>query len=138
LDAVAYFRPVVASCSLGRVSQRLSVKEAARMLGISADAVRKRVSRGTLEAEKSPDGTLTVLVDAGADGNRDSGLQTTIAHLETLERYVTETLERYVTRLEGENEYLREETRRKDHIIAGLVERIPALEAPSEPSRSPR
>ena len=42
-----------------------------------------------------------------------------------------------VDQLRSENEYLREESRRKDHIIAGLVERVPALEAPSEPREAP-
>jgi hypothetical protein len=42
-----------------------------------------------------------------------------------------------VDQLRSENEYLREESRRKDHIIAGLVERIPELEAPSEPREPP-
>jgi hypothetical protein len=126
-SGAASFCPGAASCSLGRVAERVSVKEAASILGISADAVRKRVARGTLKAEKMPDGTLFVWVDGKpglSDADRDGGLRPTTAHLETLEKYIA--------RLEAELEDRKEEARRKDHIIAALTQRIPALEAPPE------
>ena len=41
-------------------SHRLTVQEAAEILGTSVDAVRMRVRRGSLESEKDPDGRLHV------------------------------------------------------------------------------
>ncbi len=38
--------------------QRVSVDEAARALGLTVDAVRKRVQRGTIELEKDQASTL--------------------------------------------------------------------------------
>src|SRR5215212_3998774 len=42
---------------------RMTVAQAARTLGISAEAVRQRVRRGTLPTEKSEDGSVFVLID---------------------------------------------------------------------------
>ncbi len=41
-----------------------------------------------------------------------------------------------VEELRRQNEYLREENRRKDHLLAAALERIPAIEPPQEPSES--
>jgi excisionase family DNA binding protein len=46
----------------GRI-HRLTVNEAAQVLNVSASAVRKRVERGTLPADKDEDGRLFVYVD---------------------------------------------------------------------------
>jgi hypothetical protein len=97
--------------------QRLNAREAAEALGISVDAVRMRVRRGTLEAERDANGRLHVWVDTD-DPQPDSRA--------------------LISQLRDEIAYLREESRRKDHIIAGLVERLPPqLEAPSEPREAP-
>jgi excisionase family DNA binding protein len=105
---------------------RLSLKEAARVLGISEDGVRKRVKRGSIPHERDEDGKLYVYLDASQTEADMSGDASGDAPAWTL-----------VDQLRSENEYLREESRRKDHIIAGLVERIPELEASSEPRESP-
>jgi hypothetical protein len=96
------------------------MREAADILGVSKEAVRKRVIRGTLRS------------DTGEDGRRYVYLDTDTDESPTHERHVL------ISQLREEIEYLREESRRKDHIIAGLVERIPpALEAPQEPPSEP-
>ena len=51
-------------------SQRLTVQEAAEMLGTSVDAVRMRVRRGSLESEKDPDGRVYVWVDGNASDTK--------------------------------------------------------------------
>ena len=43
---------------------RYTVHEAALLLGLSVDAVRKRAERGTLRREKGPDGTVYIVLDA--------------------------------------------------------------------------
>ncbi len=119
---------------------RMTVAQAARALGISAEAVRQRVRRGTLPTEKSEDGAVFVLLDASKgtertrtdtdgtdDGTADKALLT--AHLDHALDEIMFLRAELVTR--------NEELRRKDHIIAALTERIPELEAPPEPRDAP-
>jgi len=120
---------------------RATVEEAARILGTSENAVRKRIERGTLASEKV-DGVRYVLlldsdmpqhaadtaVDTAADMSQDLALMQ--AHLDSMQEQVGYLKSVVHTR--------DEELRRKDHIIAALTERIPELEAPRETSRSAR
>jgi glutamyl-tRNA reductase len=117
---------------------RYTVGEAADILGISTGAVRNRLSRGTLRSVKEG-GTVYVLLSADMprDVKRDvadtpGGMPQSDATVLTSElrdrlRYVEE-------QLEAERQAHAEARR----IIAGLVERIPAIEAPSEARESPR
>lgn len=55
----------------------MTIQEAARRLGISEGAVRKRVTRNTLRHDKAPDGRVFVYLDAadpGVDGGVDEGV----------------------------------------------------------------
>jgi len=45
-------------------TKKLTVSEAAGALGISAEAVRQRIKRGTIDTEKDVGGTVYVLIDA--------------------------------------------------------------------------
>jgi hypothetical protein len=106
---------------------RLSLREAAEVLGISEDGVRKRVKRGSIPHDRDEAGKLYVYLDVSqteADMSAGASADSPVWAL--------------VDQLRSENEYLREESRRKDHIIAGLVEHIPELEAPSEARESPK
>jgi hypothetical protein len=94
---------------------RLDVNQAAEALGISTDAVRKRASRGTLDSEKTEDGSLYVWLDNGAPNGTPTGSTPTQAHLDSLQEQI---------------EFLRHELERKDHLLAAALERIPAIEAP--------
>jgi len=128
-------------------TERVTVAEAAQLLGMSAEAVRMRVKRGSLKSAKTK-GTVYVLLDAeqtrpnidqtGGDSNMGS------------ERTDEQTRDRtaLVDVLRSDVEFLREElkrreevhaeeSRRKDTIIAQLTQRIPELEAPSEPQEAP-
>lgn len=112
------------------------MQEAAEVLGTSVDAVRMRARRGSLEAEKEPDGRVYVWVDGdssetkpGLDGESNaliSAKDETIEELRDRARY----LER---RLDQEREARTEERRRHDTLLAQLMQRIPELEAPSGP-----
>jgi DNA-binding Lrp family transcriptional regulator len=115
-----------------RTKRRHTVAEAARGLGLSAEAVRSRLKRGTLAGVKE-NGTVYVLLDADktSDRVRPNGGG-------TFDRTSDQTL--LVESLREQVEYLKsvlatrdEEIRRRDHIIAGLVERVPALESPPGP-----
>jgi len=45
----------------------VTLKEAADILGVSKEAVRKRVIRGTLRSDTGEDGRRYVYIDAGGD-----------------------------------------------------------------------
>ena len=124
----------------GDRTMRLTVHEAAGAIGISAEAVRQRIKRGTLETKKDPNGTVRVLLDADrtrndartdvdrtTDRTADQALIT--AHLDHLEQEVA-FLRAELQRREQDH---REESRRKDHLLAAALERVPQLEAPASP-----
>jgi hypothetical protein len=109
--------------------QRLTVQEVAEILGTSVDAVRMRVRRGSLASEKDPDGRVYVWVDGDSsetkprlDGEPDALISELRAHNATLRE-----------QLEAE----RDANRENRGIIAALTQRIPELEAPSEPPGGP-
>jgi len=112
---------------------RHTVAEAADMLGITTGAVRNRLSRGTLPSTKE-DGTVYVFLSADMSRNteRDAGdTPPGVSHGEpdTLTSELRDRL-RYV---EGQLEAERQAHAEARRIIAGLVERIPAIEAAASP-----
>jgi excisionase family DNA binding protein len=107
--------------------RRLTVAEAADALGISQDAVRMRIKRGTLDATKDGRQLFVLLDTAGSDvGSRpDSSalISEMRSHLEDLR-----------TQLEAERQAHAEARR----LLAAALERIPPqLEAPQEPPGGP-
>jgi hypothetical protein len=103
---------------------RLAVPEAARQLGISPEAVRNRLSRGTLKSVKES-GTVYVLLETDRTRHTDDIPNDTPQALVVEMRGRIESLEH---QLEQANERDRENRR----IIAALTSRIPAIEAPQE------
>jgi hypothetical protein len=104
----------------------LAVPEAAGVLGISADAVRSRIKRGTLRTVREGGRVFVVLVgtDRAQPTNRPRATSQPTDPSDDLREQVA---------------YLREQLRREQEahgearrIIAGLVQRIPELEAPQE------
>jgi excisionase family DNA binding protein len=107
---------------------RLTIQEAARRLGVSEEAVRKRVTRGTLEHHKDEDGRVYVYLDARVDDGVDEGVDPNNNAL--------------ISRLRDEVAYLRDENRRKDEIIMQQAMTMRQLTAaptqePSEARESP-
>jgi vacuolar-type H+-ATPase subunit I/STV1 len=107
---------------------RLTIQEAARALGVSEGAVRKRVTRGTLKHEKQDDGRVYVYVDMGdrrgVDDGQDEGVDPNSNAL--------------ISQLRDEVAYLRDENRRKDEIImqqAMTMRQLTAAE-PQEPTEA--
>jgi excisionase family DNA binding protein len=107
---------------------RLTIQEAARRLGVSEGAVRKRVARDTLEHHKDEDGRIYVYLDAGVDNGVDEGVDPNSNAL--------------ISQLRDEVAYLRDENRRKDEIImqqAMTMRQLTAApsQAPSEAPEAP-
>jgi uncharacterized small protein (DUF1192 family) len=114
---------------------RVTVAEAATRMGISQDAVRQRIRRNTIEHDKDKDGRVYVYIDA-TDTEYDTVHDDD--HDSVQLELVAELRER-IRLLETELDDRKEESRRKDHLLAAALERIPAIEAPAspEPSESP-
>jgi len=112
---------------------RVTVREAADRLGVTTDAIRQRIKRGTIPHDKGEDGLTYVYVspsetvtDASADRARQD---------------VTDTLlrayEDQIDTLKAELAIRNEELRRKDTIMMTMAQRIPELEPATEPQESP-
>ena len=107
---------------------RMTVAEAARVLHISEGAVRKRVQRGTLEHERTPDGRLIVYLDSAATSETGRERTSDGSHEERIERYIR-GLEDRVEDLRNELDREREADRENKRINAALEKRIAELEA---------
>jgi excisionase family DNA binding protein len=109
---------------------RLTVAQAAEALGISQDAVRKRIARGTIPHDRDASGRVHVYASSSEtvhktdqdDGQDDATKTVQDAYIRSLEDQIT---------------FLRRELERKDTILLNLTERIPELEAPSDERESP-
>jgi excisionase family DNA binding protein len=117
---------------------RVTVEEAARILGIKEESVRKRVSRGKLRAEKDEDGRLLVYVDSPGTV-RDKYADQSVTDRDEL----LASKDRIIAILENQLSEERESRRRADTIIAQLTQanaalaaRVPELEAAQEPSET--
>jgi len=98
---------------------RVSVSEAATRLGVTPDAVRQRIRRGTIEYDKTEDGRYYVYLTAH-DSRRD-GVQKAL-----------------IERLHDENEFLRRELERKDALLLNMMEVMKAINPPSAEAPSGR
>ncbi len=110
----------------------MTVKEAAALLGITPDAVRSKLRRGKLRRAEAPDGTVLVVLDGdspdGQNGHHDG--HQTVAYIDVLKSHI-DLLERELAEWKAE-------ARRKDHLLAAALERIPPqLEAPRDEPGAP-
>jgi hypothetical protein len=113
--------------------RRVTVSQAAAALGISAEAVRMRVRRGTLRSEHV-EGTVYVLLDA--DQTRHVG-DTSTDRTDLLIAELQDRVSSLERALEEERGARTEERRRHDTLMAQLMQRIPALEPPESPETPP-
>jgi len=114
--------------------QRLTVSEAAKTLGVSAQAVHGRIKRETIEHEVGDDGKLYVYIP---DNDVDHSFNNTVVN-----DYIT-ALKSEIESLKEDREEWKEEARRKDTIIAqmnqsltAMINRIPELEASPDATQS--
>jgi uncharacterized coiled-coil protein SlyX len=108
----------------------LTVARAADALGISQDAVRKRIARDTIRHDRDESGRVYVYLTTSET------VRKTVQ--DTTQDETTKTVQdTYIRSLEDQITFLRRELERKDTILLNLTERIPQLEAPSEARESP-
>ena len=124
---------------------RASVYEAAEILGVTVDAIRKRVQRGTIPHQKDESGRVWVVLEAAstvqdATGNspdepsgavQDGEQDELVSTLQEQVGFLKEELTARNEELRRREEEHREESRRKDHLLAAALERIPELPPPA-------
>ena len=127
----------------------VTVSEASALLGITAEAVRMRIKRGTLPAERRA-GRVYVLL--GSERTSNQTTERTADHVDhaghaypqaeaELRRHVdplTEELRDRLRFVEGQLEAERQAHAEARRLLAAALERIPPqLEPPQEPRESP-
>jgi hypothetical protein len=145
-------QPDVAQTPTSPPTRRLTAQEAAATLGISVEAVRGRIKRGTLRSMKAEDGTIFVYLNAADQTNgrtRQADNQTQPVGDQTQPDHdhpepdadqsqpvpdQSELIRVLNNQLESEREANRENRR----IIALLASRVPELEAAPEPREHPQ
>jgi hypothetical protein len=149
-DALGYYIVTTEDTSRDTLL-KLTVPEAASRLGVTQSAIRKRVQRKQISFDKDERGHTHVYLgpdECDRDGEAfgpvtDEPVTRQEPHLsrngytEALEARVG-SLEKQVAFLQEELAARRVESTRKESIIAGLVQRIPAIEPPQEPSERPQ
>ena len=118
--------------------QRVTVAQAAEILGVTVEAVRGRIKRNKLEHERHS-GTVYVLLNADqtSDQSQPADDQTTDQFRPDEREELADELRDRVRYLERQVEEEREARRRADTLLAQLMQRIPQLEAPREARESP-
>ena len=112
----------------GSTNQRVTVPDAAELLGITAEAVRMRIKRGTLRSERQG-GRVFVLL-----GQIQPTEQPTDRPDEP--NALTSQMQGRIDSLERQLEEAAERDRENRRIIAALTSRIPAIEAPPDERES--
>ena len=106
----------------GDTVTRIKVEDAAKLLGLSENAIRKRIERGSLKSEKVGDTRYVILSDT------DMPRPDTNMPLES---------SALISEMRSRIEFLEHELRRKDTILMSLVQRVPELETTSGRRESP-
>jgi hypothetical protein len=101
----------------------VDVGEAARELGVSTDAIRKRISRGSLESSREDGRVLVWRADGGTKAGREAQVD---------REALIESLQDQVAYLRSQLDIRTDELREHRRIIAALTQRIPEIEAPRE------
>ena len=95
-------------------TRRVTLKEAAERLGVSKEAVRKRVTRGTLRSDMGGDGRRYVYLDAGGD------------------EAPTHEGDALISEMRSRIQFLEDELQRKDAILLNMTEAMKALNPPAQ------
>ncbi len=118
------------------MADKLTVAEAAEALGISRDAVYKRIERNKIRHERDSDGQLYVYVEESATGQRH-GVESESKGEDFSPSALTSALEARIESLESQLEAERGSSAELRRLLAAALERIPpqleaSREAPSE------
>ena len=125
--------------------RRLTVAQAADALGVTVDAIRSRIKRGTIAHIREGERVYVLLGDDQGTTSPDQGSAQYAGHRDHDGHHRHEHAggdhhdhrDELVEELRNRVRYLEEESRRKDHLLAAALERMPAIEAPREAPQAP-
>jgi predicted ArsR family transcriptional regulator len=119
--------------------QRLTVAEASEVLGITVEAVRGRIKRGTLEHERDS-GTVYVLLPADQPTDRPRpDIDQSTYRLQSDSSALISAKDETIATLREQLEAARQAHAEARRLLAAALERIPPqLEAPTAPLRAAR
>ncbi len=115
-----------------RGERAVPLSEAAAVLGISKDAVRMRVKRGTIDHEKR-DGRVYVFLHAVPDAVPDDDRGVVVSDLRDQVEYLRDQLDLRAREIERRDVIISQLTQ----ATSNLTDRLRELEAPAEPSDAP-
>jgi len=119
---------------------RVSVSEAARSLGVSQDAVYKRIKRGTIPWEKGAEDKTYVWIeeeDVSTDSLNSSTDWSYDSSTDSSTDPLVDELRDRIGFLERQLEHEQRAHGELRRLLAGALERIPELEASAEPRDAP-
>ena len=118
--------------------RRLTVAEASEVLGVTVEAVRGRIKRGTLDHERTDKGVFVFLeADQSTDRTRPETNQTT-DRLQSDSTALISAKDETIATLREQLEAERQAHAEARRLLMAALERIPPqLEAPSELRESP-
>ncbi len=121
-----------------RLGHRYTVPEAAEALGVTVDAIRSRIKRHTIMHVREG-GRVYVLLsgDQGVISHDQGDDQGTAHHADQPPQTGPDHRDELLEELRDRVRALEEANRENRRIIAGLVQRIPELEATPEPRGEP-
>jgi hypothetical protein len=112
--------------------RRYTVTEASEILGITVEAVRGRIKRGTIEHERTDEGVFVWIdTDQPTTSSRPDE-----DRLDDRERLV-EALREQVADLREQLAAERDANSENRRLLAAALERIPAIEAPEDTGEAP-
>jgi hypothetical protein len=126
-------------------TRRVTMREAAGILGVSKEAVRKRVLRGTLRSDMGEDGRRYVYIEAGGDNaadeapthERDALISEMVEGLRDEVHYLRKQFNQELERRSAEAERYQRIVAALAAANASLTERLQALEAAPDERESP-
>jgi hypothetical protein len=110
-----------ANASRDRPVGRVTVPEAAKMMGVTQSAIRKRVHRGTIPWDKDHEGRIYVYVEPSEMRPETRGGK-------ARDTSAGQSGEELVEAYRDQVEFLRRELERKDTLLMSLMQCVPELE----------
>lgn len=107
--------------------ERLTIADAAKLLGVTEAAIRQRVRRGTMQFEKSEGRTYVYVTPSET---RRGGVENESRDM--LRNPLVESLEDQVQYLRSQLDEERRGSAELRRLLAGAMERIPEIEAPRD------
>jgi hypothetical protein len=117
-------------------SNRVSVYQAAEVMGVTVDAIRKRISRDTIPHERDEDGRVWVILDTDQDAA--SNVRDSDQPQSATDALISQMQDR-IASLERQLDQEREANSEHRRLLLRALERIPPqIEAPQEARESPQ